>query len=104
MAVNRTPAPLSLAEQEAQAIVQDLLQHARAAQRIAEQFDQERVDELVAAAAWAILEPGRNQALAELAVQDTCLGYVPDQLRKNYRKTLRVPRNVSCSKPVAVIS
>ena len=66
MAVNTSVKPLSPAEQEAQAIVQGLLQRARAAQRIAEQYDQARVDELVAAAAWAILEPGRNQALLRL--------------------------------------
>ena len=68
MAVATSSVPMSPAEQEAQAIVQGLLHRARAAQRIAETYDQLRVDELVAAAAWAILEPGRNQTLAELAV------------------------------------
>ena len=104
MAINTSVKPLSPAEQEAQAIVQGLLQRARAAQRIAEQYDQARVDELVAAAAWAILEPGRNQALAELAVQDTGIGNVPDKLRKNYRKTLGLLRDLQGAKSVGVIS
>ena len=104
MAVATSSVPLSPAEQEAQAIVQGLLNRARAAQRIAETYDQTRVDELVAAAAWAILEPGRNQTLAELAVQDTGIGNVPDKLRKNYRKTLGVLRDLQGAKSVGVIA
>ncbi|MEI7515927.1 MAG: sulfoacetaldehyde dehydrogenase, partial [Betaproteobacteria bacterium] len=75
------------ADLEAQAVVQALVARARAAQHIANGYDQSRVDELVAAAGWAIIEPARNQALAELAVADTGIGNVPDKVRKNYRKT-----------------
>ena len=46
-----------------------LVARARAAQSVADGHDQARVDELVAAAGWAILEPARNRALAELAVR-----------------------------------
>ena len=53
-----------------------LVARARAAQREFETWPQERVDEAVTAAAWAIVEPGRNRALAELAVRDTGLGDV----------------------------
>ena len=49
--------------------VTQLVAKARAAQRIADGYDQARVDDLVAAAGWAILEPARNRALAELAVR-----------------------------------
>ena len=104
MAVHTAPKALSPAEQEAQAIVQSLVARARAAQRVAEHYDQARVDELVAAAAWAILEPGRNQALAALAVQDTGIGNVSDKLRKNYRKTLGLLRDLQGAKSVGVIS
>ena len=62
---------------------------ARAAQRIADGYDQARVDELVTAAGWAIIEPARNRELAELAVADTGIGNVDDKIRKNHRKTLR---------------
>jgi acyl-CoA reductase-like NAD-dependent aldehyde dehydrogenase len=65
-----------------------LVARARAAQRMAEHYDQVRVDELVAAAGWAIMEPGRNRELAELAVLDTGIGNVEDKVRKNHRKTL----------------
>ena len=88
----------------AQAQVQALVQRARAAQRIAQDYDQARIDALVAAAGWAILEPARNQALAELAVADTGIGNVPDKVRKNYRKTLGLLRDLQGAKSVGVIA
>jgi sulfoacetaldehyde dehydrogenase len=91
------------ADLEAQAMVQALLARARAAQRIANGYDQARVDELVAAAGWAIIEPARNQALAELAVADTGIGNVADKVRKNYRKTFGLLRDLQGAKSVGVI-
>ena len=41
--------------------VQALVARARAAQKLADGYDQTRVDELVAAAGWAIMEPARNR-------------------------------------------
>ena len=79
---------------EATGVIAELVARARAAQAIAEGYDQARVDEVVAAAGWAILEPGRNRALAELAVADTGIGNVADKIRKNHRKTLGLLRDL----------
>ncbi|MDE2455432.1 MAG: sulfoacetaldehyde dehydrogenase, partial [Burkholderiales bacterium] len=84
--------------------VAELVRRARAAQRIADGYGQERVDELVAAAGWAILEPGRNRELAELAVADTGIGSVEDKVRKNHRKTLGLLRDLQGAKSVGVIA
>jgi sulfoacetaldehyde dehydrogenase len=81
-----------------------LVERARAAQRIADGYDQARVDELVAAAGWAILEPARNRALAELAVADTGIGNVEDKVRKNHRKTLGLLRDLQGARSVGVIA
>jgi sulfoacetaldehyde dehydrogenase len=81
-----------------------LVARARAAQAIAEGYDQARVDELVAAAGWAILEPGRNRILSELAVRDTGIGDVEDKVFKNHRKTLGLLRDLHGLKTVGVIS
>jgi sulfoacetaldehyde dehydrogenase len=81
-----------------------LVARARAAQAIANAYDQTRVDELVAAAGWAIMEPGRNRALAELAVADTGVGNVEDKVRKNYRKTLGLLRDLHGAQSVGVIA
>lgn len=84
--------------------VHALVRRARAAQRIADDYDQSRVDELVAAAGWAIIEPSRNQALAELAVADTGVGNVQDKIRKNHRKTFGLLRDLNGAKSVGVIA
>ncbi|MBA3591151.1 aldehyde dehydrogenase family protein [Methylibium sp.] len=81
-----------------------LVARARAAQLIANGYDQARTDELVAAAGWAIMEPTRNRALAELAVADTGIGNVDDKIRKNYRKTLGLLRDLKGAPSVGVIS
>ena len=75
-----------------------------AAQRDFETWTQERVDEAVTAAGWAIVEPARNRALAELAVRDTGLGNVADKMAKNRRKTIGLLRDLTGAKSVGVIS
>ena len=93
----RTPTP-------AASLVAELVTRARAAQRIADAYDQARVDQLVAAAGWAIMEPARNRELAELAVADTGIGNVADKIRKNHRKTLGLLRDLRNARSVGVIS
>ncbi len=83
--------------------VADLVRKARAAQAIANGYDQARIDELVAAAGWAIIEPARNRELAEMAVADTGIGNVPDKVRKNQRKTFGLLRDLKGAKSVGVI-
>ena len=71
-----------------------LVARARAAQRAIDGWTQAQVDELVTAAGWAIVEPARNRALAELAVRDTGLGNVADKIAKNRRKTMGLLRDL----------
>ena len=96
-----TRAPVAAAVAE---VVGTLVRRARAAQAIADAYDQKRVDEIVAAAAWAILEPARNRALSELAVRDTGIGDVEDKVLKNHRKTLGLLRDLHGMKTVGVVS
>ena len=65
------PDSKSTAADDAASVVGALIDRARAAQRAFETWTQQRVDEAVTAAAWAIMEPARNRALAELAVRAT---------------------------------
>src|SRR6185369_17332607 len=81
-----------------------LVSRARAAQAVAEGYDQARVDDVVAAAAWAILEPARNRELSEMAVRDTGIGDVEDKVLKNHRKTLGLLRDLHGMKTVGVMS
>ena len=84
--------------------VAELVARARVAQRQFETWSQERVDEAVTAAGWAIVEPSRNRALAELSVRDTGLGDVADKIAKNRRKTIGLLRDLRGAKSVGVIS
>lgn len=84
--------------------VVDLVQRARAAQKVLEGYTQEQVDLLTQAVAWAILEPNRNRELAELAVRDTGLGNAEDKFKKNFRKTLGLVRDLRKAKTVGLIS
>jgi len=84
--------------------IADLVARARAAQRAIDGWSQAQVDELVTAAAWAIVEPERNRALAECAVRDTGLGNVSDKIAKNRRKTMGLLRDLRDAKSVGVIA
>ena len=73
----------------------DVMARSRSAQaRYESNGSQERYDRAAAAVAWAIMEPSRNRALAELAVETTGLGNVADKITKNHRKTLGLMRDI----------
>lgn len=80
-----------------------LVARARAAQAVFEDYDQQRVDDVVAGAAWAIYRPDRARTLAELAVKDTGLGNVEDKIAKNQRKTMGTLRDLTGARSVGII-
>jgi len=92
------------ASNTASELVRALIERARNAQAVADAYDQAQVDQLVAAAGWAIIEPARNRELAELAVSDTGIGNVDDKIRKNHRKTLGLLRDLQSARSVGVIA
>src|SRR5437773_1309358 len=81
-----------------------VVERARAAQAIAESYDQTRVDELVTAAGWAIVNPEHNRSLAETAVRDSGIGNVADKIAKNRRKTVGLLSDLSGARSVGVIA
>jgi acyl-coenzyme A synthetase/AMP-(fatty) acid ligase len=56
----------AVADSHSENLVADLVVRARVAQVAVAGYRQEQADLLVAAAGWAVLEPGRNRRLAEL--------------------------------------
>jgi sulfoacetaldehyde dehydrogenase len=81
-----------------------LVARARRAQTVIAKYSQAQLDELVTAAGWAIMEPGRNKMLAEIAVRDTGLGKVADKINKNHRKTLGLLRDLKGAISTGVIA
>lgn len=65
---------------------------------------QTRYDRAAQAAAWAIMEPGRNARIAKLAVQTTGLGNVADKITKNHRKTMGLMRDIAEARTYGVLS
>ena len=85
--------------------VEAIVARARAAQaRFERTGSQTAYDRAAQAAAWAIMEPARNRHLAELAVETTGLGNVPDKITKNHRKTLGLMRDIQDARTYGVIS
>lgn len=85
--------------------VDGVMTRARAAQAGYEaQGSQLRYDRAAQAAAWAIMEPGRNRLLAELAVRTTGLGNVADKITKNHRKTLGLMRDIRDVRTFGIIA
>src|SRR6185312_4367888 len=91
-------------ESSAASHVAELVSRARAAQAIADRWSKQQADEAATAAGWAIVEPERNRALAELAVRDTGIGNVPDKIAKNRRKTIGLLRDLAGARSVGVIT
>jgi len=84
--------------------VDAIVARARAAQaRFEAGGSQALYDRAAQAAGWAIMEPGRNRHLAELAVETTGLGNVPDKITKNHRKTLGLMRDIATARTHGVI-
>jgi len=85
----------SLAISDEVLLVDAVVQRARIAQaRYADGATQQRYAQAALAAAWALMEPTRNQEISELAVATTGLGNVADKVQKNHRKTLGLLRDL----------
>jgi len=98
-----TVAVKSAADAGATALLDDLMQRARAAFEQFRDVGQERADEAVRALAWSVYKPEHARELAELAVADTGLGNAPDKIVKNQRKTFGTLRDLLRGKSVGII-
>ena len=85
-------------------IVQKLVIKAKKAQSIFKNFNQNQVDEVVTAVAWALCKPSNNNIISNLAVEQTGLGNPKDKILKNRRKTLGLLRDLKNVKTVGVIN
>lgn len=81
-----------------------VIARARTAQAVFEGYNQQQVDDVVAATAWAIYEPTRARHLAEVGVRDSGLGNADDKFAKNQRKTMGTLRDLTGAKSVGVIA
>src|SRR4029078_2161069 len=91
------------AEPSVSAVIEELVQCARAAMESFAKADQARVDEAVTDLACSLYKPEHAKELAALAVADTGLGNVPDKIIKKQRKTFGTLRDLLRAKTVGII-
>lgn len=80
-----------------------LVARARAAQEAIADWDQERVDELVTAIAWAIVRKDNAETLAQLAVDEGGFGTYSDKLTKIQRRVNGLLADMRGMKTVGVV-
>jgi len=83
--------------------VAGLMERARAAQKIANTFSQEKVDELCAAMAWTIVKEENSKKIAELAVTESRLGNYASKYGKLQKKIRGCYRDMKGQKSVGVL-
>ncbi len=81
--------------------IDSLLEKARAAQQVIEDWPQEKVDEMVAAVAWETYK--RAEEIARLAMDETQMGVYEHKVLKHQKKTLGVMRDMQGVKTTGVI-
>ncbi|MDK2980452.1 MAG: sulfoacetaldehyde dehydrogenase [Chloroflexota bacterium] len=80
-----------------------LIERARKAQQEVEFWPQDKVNLMVAAAAWETYKPEMAQQIARLAVEETGMGLYEHKLLKHQKKTLGTLRDMQGVKTVGVI-
>lgn len=90
-------------QDQEQAYVAELVERARAAQKIIEGYSQRRVDELAAAIVYTLSRPELAQSIAEQALEETHMGRVDSKVAKLAAKMPAVLYDVLPTKTVGVI-
>ena len=80
-----------------------LVDRARAAQRIVENYSQEQIDNVCLSVAWQVYNDANVQACARSAVDETGMGRYEDKVTKHKVKVLGVIRDVIGAKSVGII-
>ncbi len=76
------------------ALIDGYISRARAAQKIAATWSQERVDEVCVAVGWSVYNDENIRVLAESAVAETGMGRVADKITKHKNKVMGVLRDI----------
>ncbi len=87
----------------AKTMVSELIARARAAQEVAEGYSQERVDELVRAIAWEMVNVDNAKEISTLAIEESQLGNYEGKYGKLMKKVRGALRDMKDCKSVGVI-
>lgn len=85
------------------AVIAELVKKARNAQKIADGYSQEEIDEVCLSVAWEVYNDVNIRKLARLAVDETGMGVYEDKIKKHKVKVLGVINDVKDKKSVGLI-
>ena len=83
--------------------VEAMMQRAREAQAIIEDYSQEQIDELITAMVWAVCQPGVAEKIAQHTLEETQLGNYAGKFAKISVKTRAALMDIIDDKSVGVI-
>jgi len=81
----------------------EILARAKKAQAVVEFWNQEQVDDMVAAVGWQVYQRQHAEACARTAIEETKMGVYEDKVLKHQKKTLGTLRDLHGVKSVGVI-
>lgn len=88
---------------ESREYVASLVERARKAQEVIEDYTQEQVDKLVAAVVWDIVKDGPAQEISKIAVEESQMGNLEGKYNKLMAKAKGAMRDMKGKKSVGVI-
>lgn len=83
--------------------VSEMVEKARAAQRVFGTYNQEQVDEVITAVGWAVFKKENAEYLAKLEVEETGMGDLEDKTLKNVHRTKGAVFDLMGKRSVGVI-
>ncbi|MFC7157195.1 aldehyde dehydrogenase family protein [Halomarina halobia] len=84
-------------------VIGQLVAQGRQAMESIADYEQEQVDELVQAVAWAVYEEQNARKISEVAVEETGFGNVEDKVTKKQRKTMGTLNDILGKPSVGII-
>ena len=84
-------------------VLQDMLDRAKKAQQIVEHWPQEKVDEMVLAAAWEAIKPESAKECATLATKETKMGVYDNKYAKHRNKVLGALREMEGAQTTGIV-
>ncbi len=84
-------------------VLQDMLDRAKKAYEAVEHWPQEKVDEMVLAAAWEAIKPENAKECAELAVKETKMGIYENKYAKHRNKVLGALRDMEGAQTTGIV-
>lgn len=90
-------------ENENAKIIEELVERARKAQSLIDDYTQEQIDDVCLSVGWQVYNDENIARLARMAVDETGMGIYEDKVKKHKNKVMGVLRDIKGAKTVGII-